>query len=62
MIDEANRIGIQIDSSRLEQELGIPVVATTALSGKGIDELKTKLAACNHHGNNHQIDYGAPIE
>jgi len=62
MIDEANRIGIQIDSSRLEQELGIPVVATSALSGKGIDELKTKLAACNHHENNHKIDYGAPLE
>ncbi len=62
MIDEVNRLGIQIDSSRLEQQLGIPVVATSALSGMGIDELKEKLAACNHHGNNHKIDYGAPIE
>lgn len=38
-IDEAERKGIKIDRSKLEKILGVPVVSTIALYGKGIDEL-----------------------
>ncbi|MEW6723524.1 MAG: ferrous iron transport protein B [Bacillota bacterium] len=44
LVDEARRKGIQVDSSRLERELGIPVVLTAARRGEGLDELKEALA------------------
>jgi ferrous iron transport protein B len=39
LIDEARRHGVVIDASRLEAELGVPVVSGVARSGVGIDEL-----------------------
>ena len=39
LIDEARRKGIQINTRKLEQHLGIPVVATTARYGEGIQEI-----------------------
>ena len=39
LIDEAERHGLMIDTDRLEQELGIPVVAASARFGRGIDRL-----------------------
>ena len=39
LIDEARRHGIGIDAARLEEELGVPVVAGIAREGVGIDEL-----------------------
>lgn len=39
MIDEAERKGIEIDTEKLSQRLGIPVVTTVASRGKGIREL-----------------------
>jgi ferrous iron transport protein B len=39
MIDEADRIGICIDLPQLERELGVPVMATSAVSGRGVGEL-----------------------
>jgi len=41
MYDEAKERGIRIDISRLEKILGIPVVPTVAITGEGINELKT---------------------
>ncbi len=38
-IDEAERKGIKIDREKLEKILGVPVVSTIALYGRGIDEL-----------------------
>lgn len=47
MIDEADKKGIQIDLEKLQSHYGIPVVATSARTGKGIVELKSKLTeAC----------------
>ncbi|HHV38922.1 MAG TPA: ferrous iron transporter B [Tepidimicrobium sp.] len=40
LMDVAESRGIKIDIEALEDELGVPVVATTAVKGKGIDELK----------------------
>ncbi len=43
IIDEAEQLGIRIDREALERELGIPVVATIATSGKGIDSLQRQV-------------------
>jgi ferrous iron transport protein B len=43
MIDEAETAGLKIDLERLESELGVPVVGTISVSGKGIEELKDVL-------------------
>lgn len=43
LMDEAGRLGMEIDLNLLEQELGIPVVATVATENKGIDVLRDKL-------------------
>jgi ferrous iron transport protein B len=39
LMDEARRKGIQINTRKLEQKLGIPVIATTARYGDGIQEI-----------------------
>jgi len=39
MIDEAERKGIRIDIQKLSEILGVPVVSTVALKGKGVKEL-----------------------
>ncbi len=41
--DEAKHTGIAIDINRLENELGVPVVPTVALSGEGIHELVRRI-------------------
>ena len=43
MMDEAERIGLRIDTGKLSRDLGIPVVETVALTGRGIDKLKEAL-------------------
>lgn len=42
LMDEARRKGIRIDAEQLEEDLGVPVVLTTARYGKGLDTLKAK--------------------
>ncbi|MFO8091257.1 MAG: ferrous iron transport protein B [Desulfatiglandaceae bacterium] len=39
MVDEARRKGIIIDTAKLSDELGVPVVPTVAVRGKGVPEL-----------------------
>lgn len=43
IMDEAEKIGLEIDLKRLENELNIPVVATVSTTGRGIDILKGKI-------------------
>src|SRR5262245_37792254 len=45
LMDEARRHGIAVDPKKLEQELGVPVIATSARSGEGIPELLDALLA-----------------
>jgi len=40
MVDEARRRGVEVDARRLSRELGVPVVETVAVEGRGIPELK----------------------
>lgn len=46
IMDEAERIGLNIDVKGLEKTLGIPVVSTVAALNKGIDVLKERIV--NH--------------
>ncbi|MCL6624068.1 MAG: 50S ribosome-binding GTPase [Fimbriimonadales bacterium] len=43
LMDEARRRGMSVDASRLQEELGVPVVPTVANAGKGIKELKNSI-------------------
>ena len=43
MMDEARRQGVEIDVPALENYLGVPVIPTVAIEGKGIEELKKSL-------------------
>ncbi|MGI6712646.1 MAG: FeoB small GTPase domain-containing protein [Bacillota bacterium] len=43
MMDEAERMGMEINLSGLQQELGIPVVSTVAALNKGIEKLKERV-------------------
>lgn len=42
LMDEAKRKGILINIKKLEEELGIPVIATTARNGEGLKKLVDK--------------------
>lgn len=43
MVDESEAAGIEVDTQRLEEELGIPVVATVATTGRGIKNLRQRI-------------------
>lgn len=43
IMDEANKLGIKIDTARLEKELAAPVVETISTTGSGMDVLKGKI-------------------
>ena len=45
MMDEVEKSGDKIDAKELEKKLGVPVVAISALKGKGIKELMDKALA-----------------
>lgn len=51
MMDEAKQLHIQVSATHLEQELGIPVVLTSAARQLGIRDLKAKLLSYTdaHH-------------
>jgi ferrous iron transport protein B len=44
MMDEMEAAGLEVDVKRLEEALGIPVVATVAVAGRGMDALRRRLA------------------
>ncbi|MFO0871615.1 MAG: ferrous iron transport protein B [Pirellulales bacterium] len=46
MIDVADSRGLKLDLTRLEQQLGVPLVPVQAHRKLGIDELLARLAAC----------------
>ena len=50
MVDEARRKGITIDIVRLAGELGVPVIPTVAVRGKGVPELFEKAVEAGERG------------
>ena len=43
MMDEAETSGVEIDFKKLEEKLGIPVVPTAAVSGRGMELLRKRI-------------------
>lgn len=65
LLDEAKKKGIHIDLPALSRQLGVPVVGTTARSGKGLQALTDTVCAVAmspYRGNDWQVDYGPEIE
>ena len=40
LVDEARKAGVEPDAEQLERELGVPVVATVAVTGAGLEDLE----------------------
>jgi ferrous iron transport protein B len=65
LMDEAERKGIRIDLEKLSRLLGVPVVGTSARSGRGLDELKDAVrgVACGEITTSPlKVDYGHVLE
>lgn len=65
LLDEAAKKGVQIDLQRLGQRLQVPVVGTTARSGKGLEELQRaiwELAATPPVRDTFQVRYDVAVE
>ncbi|MBI2875524.1 MAG: ferrous iron transport protein B [Candidatus Tectomicrobia bacterium] len=60
MEDEARSRGIQIDTERLAQILGVEIISTVATRRKGLDRLVNGLS--HLRSSPLRIDYGEPIE
>lgn len=61
LMDEAEKLGVLIDTEGLERELGISVVSTVATSGKGMDALKEQIATYRK-ANSPAFTYDTAIE
>ncbi|MFB3882203.1 MAG: ferrous iron transport protein B [Armatimonadota bacterium] len=62
IIDEAERAGLTVDQAQLSRELGIPVVATAAAAGVGVDELRAALAGPLPAGTGFRVPYPEQLE
>ena len=66
LMDEAERLGVQVDIAALERELGVPVVATALTRGRGVQRLKERIEAyVNGRSDNNPslaIQYASVIE
>lgn len=63
LIDEAKKKNIRIDLEKLSQTLGVPVVGTSARTGKGLSRLCEAIQeACKERRACRRIDYGEVIE
>ena len=62
IMDEARELGITIDVESLQEKLGIPVVATVGISGRGMRKLKEVIANYSAGSNGLNIDYGLAID
>lgn len=52
LMDEAERLGIDVDAAAIEQALGVPVVATALLHGRGLAELQRAIGRRLRNGTN----------
>ncbi len=62
VIDEAERAGLSVDTDRLSADLGVPVVATAAVSGVGMDGLRALVAGEIPVPSDYRVDYPEWIE
>ncbi|MEJ5376340.1 MAG: ferrous iron transport protein B [bacterium] len=62
IMDEAERLGISFDISKLRKSLGIPVIATVSTTGRGISELKKEILEAAEVAHHLHLSYEGPIE
>ena len=65
LMDEAENRGVRVDLAALERELGIPVVGTSARSGRGLEELLARVEGLLRGGEHPAppvLRYPAPVE
>ncbi|UCH36564.1 MAG: ferrous iron transport protein B [Armatimonadota bacterium] len=68
VMDEAEELGIAIDTERLERELGVPVVATVSTTGRGTGALRERIGEriarqnCETVGPPAQVEYGPDLD
>lgn len=62
MMDEAKKVGTIINYSKLENQLGIPVVPTTAATGQGLDLLRERIVNYHKKDKTFSVEYSEVIE
>uniref|UniRef100_UPI00272EC207 ferrous iron transport protein B n=1 Tax=Methanococcoides sp. TaxID=1966350 RepID=UPI00272EC207 len=62
MMDEATERGIEINASRLEQELGVLVICTTSIKGEGLDKLEEAISKYSFRHVDSKVVYSRGIE
>ena len=62
IMDEAIERGINIDASRLEQMLNIPVVCTVSTKGEGMDELRGAISRYRQSLTDYKVKHNDEIE
>lgn len=62
MMDEAKKVGTTINYSKLEKQLGIPVVPTTAATGQGLDLLREIIGNYHKKDKIFSVEYSEVIE
>jgi ferrous iron transport protein B len=62
MADEAEELGVKIDTARLEEVLGVPVVATVATTGRGIAGLAHRALRLNGQRSKVQLTFSGDLE
>ena len=61
MMDLARRAGVTVDVSRLEEQLGVPVIACEAVNGRGVVELRIAMSRAELPLARHRWDIPTPI-
>lgn len=61
MADEAETLGIDIDVAGLSDALGIPVVAVSARTGAGLDDLGARLVSAANHPDRARSTFVTPL-
>ena len=56
MADEARKRGLSIDRDLLEDLLGVPVIETVAVEGKGFDELRDAIGVARMGHSDHSLE------
>ena len=66
MVDVAKRRGMTLDLAKLSEQLGVPVVATNAATGEGIEDLRRMIhdavQPVGHEFNDWKIEYESSFE
>lgn len=61
LMDEAERVGVQVDAGALHARLGIPVVQTSLVRGTGVDEVRGTVADTIRQGSSRSGQAESPL-